>query len=241
MIEKRQPPRNALLARLGREELEPICSHLQRAELIPGDRLAGPEAPLRGVWFPDSGFASVMLRDARGAETEVAMLGREGAAGTFERRPRQSAPFGAVVQQRGVAHFLATDDIPGVVERCPAVGQILSAAVMQLFDQAARTAHANARGRVLERVARWLLSAHDRLDGDVVFVTHDTLSTMLGVRRVGVTNALHILEGERHVRAYRGRIRILDRAGLVLAAGGLYPGAEEEPRPLRAALDRARA
>lgn len=240
MIEKRQPPRNGLLAGLGRGELASICSDLQRAELIPGDRLAGPEAPLRGVWFPESGFVSVMLCDARGVETEVAMVGREGAAGTFERRPRKSVPFGAVVQQRGVAHFLATDDIPGAIERCPAMGGLLSTAVMQLFDQAALTAHANARGRVLERVARWLLSAHDRIDSDVVFITHDTLSSMLGVRRVGVTNALHILEGERHVRAYRGRIRILDRAGLALAAGGLYSD-EEEPRPLEAALGRARA
>ena len=225
MIEKRQPPRNALLSRLPREELGLICSDLQRAELIPGDRLSGPQAPLRGVWFPECGFVSVMLCDDRGGETEVAMVGREGAAGTFEASPIRSAPFECVVQQRGVAHFLAADHIDAVVERVPATGWVLSAAVMLLLDQVARTAHANARGRVLERVARWLLRAHDRIDADVLFVTHDMLSNMLGVRRVGVTNALHILEGERLVRAYRGRIRVLDRAGLILVANGLYSAA----------------
>lgn len=237
MIEKRQPPRNALLARLSKEELGVICSDLQRAELIPGDRLSGPEAPLRGVWFPEGGFVSVMVRDPNGVETEVAMVGPEGAAGTFDRGPLRSAAFECVVQQRGVAHFLATDDIGSVVERTPRMRDVLTAALMGLLDQVALTAHANARGRVLERVARWLLTAHDRIDSDVVFVTHDVLSSMLGVRRVGVTNALHILEGERLVRAYRGRIRVLDRSGLTLAAGGLYSPAEPEaarPRPLYA-------
>lgn len=223
MIEKRQPPRNDLLARLSREELEPICSDLQRAELIPGDRLSGAEAPLKGVWFLDSGFVSVLLRDPNGRETEVAVVGREGAVGTFDRGPLRPASFECVVQQRGVAHFLATDDIPLVTERVPAMREVLSAATMHLLDQVALTAHANARGRVIERVARWLLLAHDRIDSDVVFVTHDLLSTMLGVRRVGVTNALHVLEGERLIKAYRGRIRVIDRAGLATASAGLYP------------------
>ena len=224
MIEKRQPPRNVLLSRLSRDELGSICPELQRAELIPGDRLSGAEAPLKGVWFPEAGFVSVMLCDDRSGETEVAMVGHEGAAGTFGTDSAQSAAFECVVQQRGVAHFVATDRIPVLCERTPALRDALTAAVMQLLDQVALTAHANARGRVLERVARWLLMAHDRIDADVVFVTHDVLSTMLGVRRVGVTNALHVLEGERLVRAYRGRIRVLDRGGLAVAAGGLYPG-----------------
>lgn len=224
LIEKRQPPRNALLSRLDRDELGRICSDLQRAELIPGDRLSGPEAPISGIWFPENGFVSVLLRDAGGSETEIAMVGREGAAGTFQLDPLRTAPLECVVQQRGVAHFLATDRIDVVIERVPAMRDALFGAVATLLEQVAATAHSNARGRVLGRVARWLLMAHDRVDSEVVFVTHDVLASMLGVRRVGVTNALHLLEGERLVRAYRGRIRIVDRAGLIAATNGLYAG-----------------
>ena len=231
MIEKRQPPRNALLARLSREELGLICSDLQRAELIAGDRIAGPDAPLSGVWFPESGFVSVLVRDARGVESEVAMVGREAAVGTFRPDAAGCAPLRCVVQQRGVAHFLAADRIGVAIERVPAMRETLFEALGALLRSATLTAHANARGRVLERVARWLLMAHDRIDADVVFVTHDVLAAMLGVRRVGVTNALHILEGERLIRAYRGRIRILDRPGLASGTNDLYDLHDPDPAP----------
>ena len=234
MIEKRQPPRNALLACLVQEELGRICTDLQRAELIPGDRISGPDAPLSGVWFPESGFVSVLRRDSGGGETEVAMVGREGAAGTFHLGPIRSAPLECVVQQRGVAHFLATDRIEVTIERVSAMRDVLSTAVAALLDQVAATAHSNARGRVLERVARWLLMAYDRVDSEVVFVTHDVLASMLGVRRVGVTNALHILEGERLVRAYRGRIRVIDRAGLIAVTNRLYAGTARPADSMRA-------
>ena len=231
MIEKRQPPRNGLLARLSREELGLFCGDLQRAELIVGDRIAGPDAPLSGVWFPESGIVSVLVRDARGVESEVAMVGREAAVGTFHLDAIHSTPLRGVVQQRGVAHFLAADRIAVAVERVPRMRGILFEALGSLLRGATLTAHANARGRVIERVARWLLMAHDRIDSDVVFVTHDVLAAMLGVRRVGVTNALHVLEGERFIRAYRGRIRILDRPGLMRGTKDLYGAGGAVPDP----------
>ena len=84
------------------------------------------------------------------------------------------------------------------------------------------SAHANARGVIVERLARWLLSAHDRVDGEALFFTHDMLAAMLAVRRVGVTNAVHVLEGRRQIRAFRGNIQVLDRAALIESANGLY-------------------
>ena len=143
------------------------------------------------------------------------------------------------MHERGVAHFLAAERIDAVVERVPVMGEVLSAAVMLLLGQVARTAHANAHGCVLERVARWLLGAHDRTDADELLVTHDTLSRMLGVRRVGVTNALHVLEGDRLVQARRGRVRVLDRAGLILVANGLYPACDHADMPAPPRLDDA--
>lgn len=223
MIEKRQPLRNALLSSLTREELGAICPELMRADLVSGERLGRPGAPVDGVWFPETGFVSVMRHGASNAKTEVAMVGREGAVGAFAPDAEWSPPYEFVVQQRGVAHFLPTNRLSDIFERSPAVRDVLQTALFMLLDQAALTAHANARGRVIERVAHWLLRSHDRIDADVVFVTHDTLSSLLGVRRVGVTNALHILEGEQLVRAYRGRVWVLDRPGLIAVANGLYP------------------
>jgi CRP-like cAMP-binding protein len=79
-------------------------------------------------------------------------------------------------------------------------------------------------------LARWLLMVHDRQDGDNLALTHEFIAVMLGVRRSGVTDALHELEGKSLVRASRGAIRILSRKGLIALAGGIYgvPEAEYE-------------
>ena len=91
-----------------------------------------------------------------------------------------------------------------------------------------QTAVSNGLYKTEERLARWLLMAHDRLDGDELPLTHDFLSIMLGVHRPGVTLALHFLEGAGMIRAKRGRITVLDRGKLEQAAGESYGPAEEE-------------
>ena len=60
------------------------------------------------------------------------------------------------------------------------------------------------------------------LDGDDVPLTHEYLSIMLGVRRAGVTQAIHILEGERLIKAVRGQIKVVDRSGLEQASCACY-------------------
>jgi CRP-like cAMP-binding protein len=80
--------------------------------------------------------------------------------------------------------------------------------------QTAQTAVANGRAKLEQRLARWLLMAHDRLDGNEITLTHEFLALMLSVRRAGVTEAIQRLEEARLVGAKRGAIVILDRAGL---------------------------
>jgi CRP-like cAMP-binding protein len=83
-------------------------------------------------------------------------------------------------------------------------------------------------GRIDQRLARWLLMPHDRSPGDSLQLTHDFLALMLGVRRAGVTNALHQLESEALISTARGTILIIDRAGLEPSAGGFYGAPERE-------------
>ena len=94
--------------------------------------------------------------------------------------------------------------------------------------QVSHTAMINARSRIEERLARWLLAAHDRLDGDDLPLTHEFLATMLGVRRPGVTVALHDLEQRGLVQPRRGLVTIVDREGLEKAANGAYGTGEAE-------------
>ncbi|HVY84535.1 MAG TPA: helix-turn-helix domain-containing protein [Caulobacterales bacterium] len=100
------------------------------------------------------------------------------------------------------------------------------------MQQIAQTAFANGRGRIEERLARWLLMANDRLDGDEAPLTHEFLAMMLGVRRPGVTMALNALEQRGLIDTQRGVIAIADRKGLEEHASGFYGVPEGEYRRL---------
>ena len=101
--------------------------------------------------------------------------------------------------------------------------------IMQTFaSQVSYTVWANVNLHVHERLARWLLMSHDRVDGDEIILTHDFIALMLGVRRPSITTGLHLLEGKKLVRSERGRITIRDRRGLEEFAGEAYGKPEEE-------------
>jgi hypothetical protein len=85
-----------------------------------------------------------------------------------------------------------------------------------------RTLLSNGTASIEQRLARWLLMAQDRLDGNEVPLTHEFLSLMLGVRRAGVTGALNQLDRKGVIRLSRGRIEIVDREGLIGSANGTY-------------------
>jgi hypothetical protein len=87
---------------------------------------------------------------------------------------------------------------------------------------------ANARFAVTQRLARWILMSHDRLDGDDMPLTHDLLALMLGVRRGGVTTSLHVLEGEHMIKSTRGNVWVIDRSKLEAMAGDSYGSPEAE-------------
>ena len=98
--------------------------------------------------------------------------------------------------------------------------------------QTAQTAISNARAKLNERLARWILMADDRIDGSRLPLTHEFLSLMLGVRRAGVTEALHALESEGLIRASRGEIIVRSRKGIERRAGDSYGIPEAEFRRL---------
>jgi CRP-like cAMP-binding protein len=94
--------------------------------------------------------------------------------------------------------------------------------------QSGYTALANAQGTLEERLARWLLMAHDRIADDQLLLTHEFLALMLGTRRAGVTTALGHFDRKGVVETARGAVTVLDRQGLEECANGLYGEPEAE-------------
>jgi CRP-like cAMP-binding protein len=118
------------------------------------------------------------------------------------------------------------------MEESRALRSLLLAYVQALLAQTTSTVLANGHAKLEERLARWLLMVHDRTDGMTITLTHEFLAVMLGVRRAGVTVALHLLEGKGLIRSTRRQIVILNRRGLIEEAHGSYGAAEEEYRRL---------
>ena len=104
--------------------------------------------------------------------------------------------------------------------------------VQVFMVQTAHTAIANAQAKIEQRLARWILMAHDRVSGNVLLLTHEFLSLMLAVRRAGVTEALQNLSKQRLIKTAIGEIVVLNRKGIERVAGALYGVPEAEYRRL---------
>jgi hypothetical protein len=132
------------------------------------------------------------------------------------------------VQSPGTALRISTADLRRVIKASTALTALLLRYVRVFLVQTSQTALANGRGRIDERLARWLLMWDDRVLGADATITHDFLAVLLGVQRPGVTVALHVLEGKRLIRSTRSHVEVRDRAGLQCAANGYYGVSEAE-------------
>jgi len=118
------------------------------------------------------------------------------------------------------------------MEQRPAIRSLLLKYVQAFMTQAAHTAVANARARIHERLARWILMSHDRVQGNTMTLTHEFLALMLAVRRPGVTQSINALKQQKLISATRGHITVLNRKGLEKVAGDFYGTPEAEYRRL---------
>jgi hypothetical protein len=160
--------------------------------------------------------------------TEAGHIGRDGMVGAVVASGMKTAPNQTLMQIAGHGWRMSADDFRECMAECAALRTAALLFDQSLHIQVCHTLLATARYTIHERLARWLLMCHDRVDGDHFELTHDFLALMLTVRRSGVTTELHILEGMRLIRSTRGNIHILNRAGLIKVASGSYGVPERE-------------
>ena len=219
--------RNQLLARMSGEDRALIAREFEPVELPFRERLERPDQRIRHAYFLERGLASVITASA-GEQSEVAVIGCEGMVGFSLVLGVDRTSTETLMQVEGAAQRIAAAPLIAALAQSASLTSLLLRYVYVLYMQTAYTAHANAQGTINARLARWLLMAHDRLNGDELHLTHEFLSIMLGVRRAGVTAALNQLAEERVIATARGHIAVLDRVGLEKSARGLYGAAEAE-------------
>lgn len=215
---------NLLLRSLDTEDRARVIRSGERVSLEVGDVVGAPGKVIGDVYFLESGFASVVA----GEDIGVGMVGREGMCGYSLALGSGEMPFRVVVQGRGSALRVPGRTFERLCREITGLQRLALAYSEVVTIQVAETAHASVRCSVEARLARWLVMARDRLDADQFPITHDTLSRTLGVRRPGVTVALHVLEGEHMIKAQRGLLTILDREKLAQASKGSYGWSKSE-------------
>jgi CRP-like cAMP-binding protein len=142
------------------------------------------------------------------------------------------SPHSTYMQIAGHAQRIAADDLRGAMRESSLLRELLLHYAQAFLTQATHTAMSNGSAKLEERLARWLLMAHDRVDGDELPLIHDFLALMLGVCRPGVTVALHSLQAQGLIHAERGSIAIIDRDGLEEVANASYGVPEAEYKRL---------
>lgn len=219
------PPslQNELLAALPPEDLDRLRPHCQRVTLVMEQVLHEPGAPMEQVYFVQGGLVSLVADTGDAGLVEVGMAGREGMAGAVALLdPGAVSLYRAVVQVPGHAIRMGVGAFRDAVGQSPALRDLCLRYLQTLLVQASQAAACNARHDLPERLARWLLMTHDRVDGDELPMRQEFLGQMLGVRRAGVSIALAALETMGVVRPARGRITVLDRPGLEAEACNCY-------------------
>jgi CRP-like cAMP-binding protein len=191
-----------------------------------------PNRPIEEVCFPETGIASVVAEHPGGRRIEIGIVGCEGVTGSAVVLGSDRTPHSTYMQVAGEGYRLPVSKLRELISKSAALHGILLKFVQAFMVQTAHTAIANARATLSERLARWLLMAHDRVPGDDLALTHEFLSLMLAVRRPGVTEALKSLEDAGLIQCARGQITLLDRKGIEKIAGSYYGVPEAEYRRL---------
>jgi len=224
--------RNNLLSSFSSDDYGLLEPHLKPVSLELRKNLERPNKRIDAVYFPEHGFASVVAMQPNGKEAEVGLIGREGVTGTPVVLGNHRSPHAVYIQAAGEGQCMPADELRKAILASPSLHGRLLKFVQSFVIQTAQTAICNAQSKLDQRLARWILMAHDRLGVDTLPLTHEFLSLMLAVRRPGVTEALHALKNRGLIGAARGNITVRDRKGLERTAAQSYGLPEAEYRRL---------
>jgi len=219
---------NRLLLALSPADWNNVAPHLTRVSVALRQPFESAHKPIEFVYFLESGLASIVAQLPNGHSNEVGLFGYDGMTGSSLIYGDKESPFDCFAQMEGEALRMPAEALSAAISASPALKRVTMHFARALAVQTAYTALSNGQSHVDQRLARWLLMVHDRVSGDEFAITHEYLSIMLGVRRTGVTDAMHLLEGKRLIVSTRNRVVIKDRSGLIELSSGAYGPAEKE-------------
>lgn len=220
---------SSLLNKLPEAELDRLLGRMQRVRLSAREVLHHPHESIDFAYFPESGIAAILVVLENGASAEVGVVGREGMIGLPLVLGGRSSPTEAMVLTAGTSLRIPRTEFGAELKHCPGLMKSMMEYMVAFYAQVSQTAACNGHHTLEQRLARWLLLAHDRSEGDDLDLTQEFLSMMLCVHRPAISLAAGSLQRIGAIEYRRGRIKIIDRGCLEGASCECYLAAQ---RPL---------
>jgi CRP-like cAMP-binding protein len=217
-----QKVQNTILLSLPADDFDALFEKLTFVELPKHTLLNEIAQPIEWAYFINSGLASFLNVMADGKSVEVGLAGKEGFVGLPLLAGFSTSPSRAEMQVDGSAFRISAVEMRNALKTSLSLDRSLQRFSQVLGMQATQVAACNRLHEVHERLARWLLMSQDRLVGDAVPLTQETLANMLGTRRASVTEAAGVLQKAGLITYRRGDVKIDDRRGLEAASCECY-------------------
>ena len=216
------PPsyKNRILAALPKGEIERLAAHLTPVQLKVREPLLNGVADY--AYFLEEGLASMVLMLKDGATVEIGVIGIDGVVGLPILLGAEQMPGRTFMQVGGSGFRIDADRLKQEFERGGDLRKRLQRYLLGILVQSAQNGACNRLHTISERLARWLLTCHDRLSGDEMRLTHEFIGPMLGAPRTTVTLAAGTLQEAGLINYSRGLVRIRDREGLQQVACECY-------------------
>ena len=211
---KKNRLKNHILKSLPVQELELLTPHLERVELEQRRVLYDVGQRFDYIYFLEAGINSVLSTMEDGATIEVGMVGFEGLTPVAAFLGEKMSQQRNVMQLPGNGHRISILHCKRAFEEAPLFQKMILQFANSQLNLSAQTAACNSLHPIEQRFARWLLMSQDRFESDVLPLTQEYISSMIGVRRVGITQAAGKLQRDGLIDYNRGQITILNRGAL---------------------------
>lgn len=233
------PIANKLLASISGESYARLLPHLERVFLRHGETLHEAVGSVDHVHFPTTALLSVFVDTANGASAELVLVGNDGASGLIALLCETRARFRTVVDTDGYAYRVKLEILRKEVARDAAVHRAIYRYLMARMVQMAGNVVCNSHHSVAQRLCRALLMRLERAGGNTLFITHEMMASILGVRRPGVTKAASDLRRAGAIAYKRGYLTVLDNKALHKCACECYGEIKEQNESLKMSSEAA--
>ncbi len=217
---QRPKVQNRLLHHLPEAEQSQLLQQAELVQLEFAERLCQLDDDYQHLYFPLSAFVSLIAKLPGHPPLEMGLIGFEGVLGATILLHTRRVPSEAIVQGSGMAWRIPVAVIESAQQ--PSLQPLLQAYLFRLLRQLSQNAICAHFHQVEARLARWLLMSHDRVQADELYLTHQFLADMLGVRRSSITVAAGDLQSYGIILYNRGRLHILDRQALLARSCSCY-------------------